>query len=589
MEYQESNVKHLDESALRVPHLIRFVSSKWVVILVTVISVTAINSIYFLRLNRLVGQLSDDAFYIVLAKSIAEYGNYQLISSPIQGIQPSYPPGFPLLLASFLSLMPLDAEHLWILKIISILAINFLAIGMYIYCRRVKEYPVLISWLGTIMVTLIPALVFLATSSVMSECVFTCFQIWAVVRLETAIRNKTFNLSTIFTLLILTLATFYTRSLGVTLILAVMLQLFRFKLWRVMLILIFGIGLTTATWMTYAKYAYPNSVLRYNHGGNIVENYFENLTQRNAGIRESGIATSADYIFRITGNVKSIFGRDMVGLFMPATLRAEGKSGEEVLGLGGGTEAGASIPFAAGATILSLFLTIVILIGFITQVRMNITSVEILVPLTIALVVIWPWLTFRFILPLAPFLICYFIDGSRQLMLWFSERLKGSYDVYSLARIALFCFTFFFIFEHLRHILILRTNPVEISAVTAGNYMDEACIWMRDNLPAGSIIASTDPAKLYLMTDHLSVTGSLSEQSWEYWRKAGIRYLSVLRPQRRGALEAKYKIIFATDTVPSFHVIDLGDPAKKESWQEFKQWCDESEKRRIERNNTSTP
>ena len=40
-----------------------------------------------------------DAWYVMLAKGLAEGRGYQLINAPIEGILPGYPPGFPALLS----------------------------------------------------------------------------------------------------------------------------------------------------------------------------------------------------------------------------------------------------------------------------------------------------------------------------------------------------------------------------------------------------------------------------------------------------------------------------------------------------------
>ena len=547
--------------------------SKSVFTLITIISV---NLIYFFRINHIIGQFNDDAFYLVLAKSIAEHGTYQLISSPIQGIQPVYPPGFPLILAVILRLVSLKPDELWMLKGISIVAMNLLGIGMFVYCRKVKEYPLLISWLASLMIAIIPAFVFIATSYVLSECVFACTQLWAVVYVEKIIREKKIRFSSIGILLLLAATTYFTRSLGVALVIGIAFQLWRYAPKKYVVTFIIGIGLMIGAWGIYTKFSYPNQALRANHGGHIVIGYTEQLTYKVASDNLSGFATASDYFYRVTGNFGSIVGRDMLGLFIPATLRDETRSGEEVFGLGGVESLAKTIPFALSANIISWIFSLIILIGFIFQCRRRLTSVEVLIPLTLALIVIWPWLTFRFVLPLAPFLIAYFIDGSRVIARWLTERFKRDFDDFAIVRIALFCFIFFFALEHVRYIDIFQTNRSAIPNVKFGLHLDETCRWMRDNLPENAIVASTNPAKVYLMTNRLAVSGELTEQAWNYWQQRGIRYMAVLRGIKDGPLEAnegKYKTVFATATTPSLHVIDLGDPARRESWKDFNEWC----------------
>ncbi len=564
------------------------VSSRNLTIALGFISVMVVNAIYFLRMDRVVGQFIDDAWYIVLAKSIAEHGSYQLISSPIQGIQPAYPPGFPFLIAVALKIFQLKPEELWMLKGISVIAMNFIGLGVYRYCRQIKHYPPLVSFLSALMIVLMPAYVFIVSSSVMSECVFTCVQLWAVVRLETAIKNKTVNANVILSVILLASATFFVRSLGIALIIGILFQLIYSKYWKFAAAFVIGVGLTIAPWMAYKSFAYPNNSLRGNHGGHIVDGYLDHLTFRIAGEKSSGIAGPSDYLERVVGNIRSIMGRDVLGLLLPATLRKEARSGEEIFGLGGGIEGiFRKVPFATQAMLISFILSLVIIIGFVSRCFERITSAEITVVLSLFFIVIWPWLTFRFVLPLAPFLIAYFVDGLKLIGKLINHKFKREDDLYSLARIAFACFTFFFVLEHVRYIQIFRTEPESLIWVNSGRYLDEVCAWAKEKLPADVVICSTNPAKVFLMTGHQGVAADLNPQTWGYWKDSGVRYQAFLRADSLGPFATtteKYKIIHETDTTPSYKVIDLGEPAQRESWDEFRNWYAETRKAQSPRN-----
>src|SRR4030095_15746513 len=58
-------------------------------------------AVYLLRLDGVVGLTIDDAWYVLLAKTLATGQGYTLVNSPTPGILPLYPPGFPLLLSIF--------------------------------------------------------------------------------------------------------------------------------------------------------------------------------------------------------------------------------------------------------------------------------------------------------------------------------------------------------------------------------------------------------------------------------------------------------------------------------------------------------
>lgn len=541
---------------------------------IAMFSAIIINIIYYLRVDTVIGQFGDDAWYIVLARSIAEHGTYQLISSPIQGIQPSYPPGLPFLLSILLKVFSFKTEELWLLKGLSIAAMNFLGLGVFVYGRKIKEYSSLVSWLLAMIVILSPAFVFLATSTVMSECVFTCFQLWAVVHLEKSLKNNEVTYSTMSTMSGLACACFYTRSIGITLIAAVAIRLWRQVGWQRAAIFVFFCAVIIAPWFMYCQVAYPNQASKLKHGGNIVESYGEQVSMKIAGVETVGMANPIEYVTRVTNNFRAILERDIIGIFLPAALRGEAKSGEEVLGLGGNNS---KVIFAPQAIFLSLLLSIFIIGGFIKRSLKEFTTSEFLVLITIPFILIWPWSTFRFILPLTPFLLGYWVDGVQAFSGWLSKRVGKEIEVDALVRVSFCCILFFFALEHMRYIALLRNKPEEIVWVRGAKYVDEVCFWMRDHLPVNSVIASTNSAKVFLLTNHQSVASDMSGAGWEYWRESGIRYMAVLRVEKPGPMSdspEKYPLVYKTATRPSFYVIDLGEHTKRDSWEEMGKWWD---------------
>lgn len=139
---------------------------------------------YLLRLDGAVGYLLDDAWYVLLAKALAAGQGYSLINSPSPGILPIYPPFFPLVLSPAFRLIPTFPENVWLLKSVSIAAMFGAAFLSYYYFRRYRLTPRPVAALLSTALLLNPALVFLATSTVMSECFFTALQLLAAVLVE---------------------------------------------------------------------------------------------------------------------------------------------------------------------------------------------------------------------------------------------------------------------------------------------------------------------------------------------------------------------------------------------------------------------
>src|SRR5687768_18471594 len=96
-------------------HRMRTVAAALMLLLVTL-------AIYVLRLNRAAGLMVDDAWYMLLAKSLADGTGYSLISSAIEPILPLYPPGLPAMLSLIFRVSPDFPSNVFLLKSVSIAA-----------------------------------------------------------------------------------------------------------------------------------------------------------------------------------------------------------------------------------------------------------------------------------------------------------------------------------------------------------------------------------------------------------------------------------------------------------------------------------
>lgn len=188
-------------------------------------------AIYGLRFNEAAGLVGDDAWYALLAKALATGQGFSLISSPLPGILPSYPPGFPLLLSLIFKVAPRFPENAWLLKAVSILAMYGTGAVTYRYLTRSRGLSPQPALGAAVVVVLMPAFVFLATSTVMSECVFTLSQLLTVAVMEACVESKDRQIEWRLAAAGAVLAsfTFLTRSVAIGLIAAVMLYLLKEK------------------------------------------------------------------------------------------------------------------------------------------------------------------------------------------------------------------------------------------------------------------------------------------------------------------------------------------------------------------------
>src|SRR5262249_36185103 len=133
-----------------------------------------------------VGLVVDDAWYVLLGRSLARGEGFALTSSAATPILPSVPPGFPVLLATVFRLAPAFPDNLSLLKAVSIAAMIGTGCCLDWYAPGVRGLPTAIAWLTAVAVALTPGFVFLAASTVMADCVFTLLQLAAVIAIDRA-------------------------------------------------------------------------------------------------------------------------------------------------------------------------------------------------------------------------------------------------------------------------------------------------------------------------------------------------------------------------------------------------------------------
>lgn len=85
-------------------------------------------AIYLLRLDHVAGLIVDDGWYVLFAQGLARGDGFTLTSSPIPGLLPAYPPGWPALMSLVFLWAPDFPSNVPLLKSLSIAAM--LAIGL---------------------------------------------------------------------------------------------------------------------------------------------------------------------------------------------------------------------------------------------------------------------------------------------------------------------------------------------------------------------------------------------------------------------------------------------------------------------------
>ncbi len=468
-----------------------------------------VSILYVVRLNDVAGMMVDDAYYILLAKALATGEGYRLISSGTTAILPLYPPGFPFILSAIFRVAPDFPENVWLLKSLSISAMLATGALTYVWCRQHRIERDLAAY-AALALTLTPAFVFLATSTVMSECLFTFVQLAAVFAIHRSSQvEHPRGVSLVILGAVMAGSAVLMRSAGIALLAAAGIWLVARREWKRAATFGAVAAMCVLPWLIYSRANAPTREERFAHGGSIAYAYQEQLWMRWAGAPGSGTATVADLPGRVATNIEDIFSRGVAGIFLPTLFRGPFESGEELVSLGGTVGIRTGSMGSAGATkVISATLGLVLIIGFVSTVRRKWTVAELLVPLSLAIVLIWPFWSFRFLLPLAPYLSVYLVTGVSALAAWLlrgagQSRLLAA----SVARTVLLCVIGLSLLDHAGYVWLARdsSQPDRIQWLAQAREVESGLAWV-DRHVANDVVATTNPALVYLRTGRKTIS-----------------------------------------------------------------------------------
>jgi len=502
---------------------------------------------YLLQLDRVVGMYVDDAWYVLLAKALATGQGYTLTNSPSQGILPLYPPAFPCLLSLVYRLAPQFPENVWLLKSISIAAMLGVGVTAYFYFVRERRLPPYVA-LGIAVATVIsPPLIFFATATVMSECVFMLSQLLTIVVIERCLRAGKKGRGP-YALLGAALASFafLTRSIGIVLVVGTILYLLKERLLRTAVVFAAAVLLFVGPWTFYASMHAPTAEQQEEQGSYVVRSYLTQLRQSNAAEASLGTATVKDFAARVRLSTLRLM-RSEVGFAFVAPLT------DFLKGLS-----------PRGGEIFVYSLSLIAIAGFISAARRRVTLAEIVVPLSLIIIVAWPWPPQRFVLPLAPFLIFYILMGVR-LVHGLYQRLRQTTNFHApwtAAAVVVWCAVAINTLSNVGNFLSLHGPPSERpKRVQSFEEVEAMFKWVRETIPQENVIATFNPALVHLYTGHKTIFPDDPTGNWNNWRRPGVRYL-VFTPWHRepnfSPTESRYNVVYQSRSNQNLKVIDLG-------------------------------
>jgi hypothetical protein len=518
--------------------------------------------IYVLRLDRIIGMFVDDAWYVLLAKALATGQGYTLLNSPSPGILPLYPPAFPFLLSLVYRLSPSFPDNLQLLKSVSIVAMLGAGVVAYRYFLRERELPWFLALgLATAMV-LSPPLVFLATSTVMSECVFTLVFLLTIWVSERCVRAGKSGQAWRYAVLCGALAAvaFLTRSVAIGLIAAVFIYLLKERLVRPALIFVLVVGALTGPWIIYSQRHAPTLEQQREQGGYIVQPYSQQFWQRQAGASPFDTVGVKDLPARVWNNSVLIAGRDVGRIVFPLLYEMFSDP------MRGATKQGEG--FSGGTWFPSFILSILVMLGFVSVVRQKLTSAELAVPLSLAITVLWPWDTFRLVLPVLPFLLFYFLMGCRAIYQFYQQR-RGSLQpraqwavlgvlIASILALNLYANVYYISRK-------LSNSPLDRPVwLRAFDELEVMLKWIDRELPKEYVIATPSPPLINLYTGHKTLSAFEPTTNWANWNRLNVRYVArTIIFDAPEPFERQLKTIYRSSGEQRFRVIDLGPPAER--------------------------
>jgi len=324
------------------------------------------------------GRGHDDSVYLTTAKALATGEGYRIISLPYQPAQTKYPPFYPLILSVVWRLYPSFPENLpWMMLLSSAAAVGFLALSYKYLVEQQYSLP----WQALLAVGLTAVnwrLVTLATS-VYSEMVYALLSI-AVLYLAEKYEKKKAAMLGVTALSSLAGLAFLTRSIGVALIASVCVYYATRKEWRKSL-MVAGIGgvfiIGWFAWCRANRTTFDGINVAY------YTDYWRDLSETVTGMQN----TSHMPRFLVFANV---IGRNAILLILLSIpVVCLGISYDAVLYFG--------------------FAFIFVAAGFIRQIRKGLRLLHIYIILFLLLTLPIPGSYDRYLIPLLPFLLLYFI------------------------------------------------------------------------------------------------------------------------------------------------------------------------------------
>jgi hypothetical protein len=449
------------------------------------------------------GIYNDDAYYVVLARSLVQSNYFGLINLPGLPVPTQFPFGFPLLLSPFVFLFPGNLEILKALPFLATILNGFILFWEWPWFNLNKSY-----WWGLAVsvLYLISPLAQGNTRSVMSEPVFTTFCLVAILLGERAARKEENRWWAVLMSLVLVFVVF-TRTVGVILpiiIFGYLLYTRGLKYWRQLALVLSGmviwVGLVLAITPINLSNLLPSNYLnsqpaRIIHVSGVVappDQSLNELPSLSTNVDGSPLDTgSVDkktllYDFLIKGTLYH-FREDVRQAVLPFGNGAREQALAEQVGI-------RQLPAIFGYLVSAL-----VLIGYLRLFLLRKISIFALFGvLYLGVLELWVWQGPRLLYPIQPQLLFGFLAGL-EAVLFLGVSMINQFSSRQIANLTLAA-----VVLALVAISFYKDLNVTDSRLFVGD-LQKRTTWLRANLPKSSVVLTEDPEIDYLNSGNKTV------------------------------------------------------------------------------------
>ena len=420
---------------------------------------------YWWMVGGVCGIYHDDAIYVSTAKALASGQGYRLINLPGAPFQTKYPILYPAILALIWKLWPSFPNNLWAMQVLSLLTaggmagLSYLYLVRFCYCTRSVALAA-----GLLCATSINFVYF--STLVLSEMPFALLLLGALWALEEGVRSPQSSRIRQFFLGVLLGLPFLCRSIGITLAPVGLLVLYRQR--RPLRWVAAGAAAAMLPWILWgqiAKIYFP---------GDHITGYYTNYL---GWWFENGPAFLGRILFHNLSEL--MICSSLTG--MPGSERA--------------------LSWLVGLAVLYIYYVLGVLAWVIIGDGARKYQVLPLYLLSCAaIIILWPWPPFRFVVPILPFLLAYLIYGLTVLKkkLRFLPPARNAFAVsiglLLIANLTLLCVRGQANHET-RYPVIIRQNPP-----VAWSSYESVFHWLNSHTAPDDLIASGLDTMMYLYT-----------------------------------------------------------------------------------------